>query len=166
MRAPVARFVAVVAVAATVLVLVAWSGSAAPAIDGQPLGSGTRQNSEIGYVLVEIANTGALPVDVARVTWPTQGLRDPHLFVGPVEGAPLDMQPLGPLGAFSLAGGERRALMVRGTIDCPLPGLEVTVASDPVEIVAKPAAGPSRTIELDVARPGQENEIALPCPPR
>lgn len=163
MRAPVGRFVAVVAVVATVLLLAAWSGAGAPALQAQSTGEGTADGGRSGYLVVWIHNTGSLPVEIDRVAWRSDGLADTEVLIGSTDHAPEDARPFRP---FTLDGGEQRAVVLQGTIACPLPGDVVTVGADPMRVTATPAAGPSRTITFSLDAPGQGMERTLPCPPR
>jgi hypothetical protein len=161
MRRPVLRFVLVVAALAVALGALAWTGAAAPAVTAQTMGEGTEADGELGYLLALVENRGSLPVRVTQATWTSEALGDAELFVGPEAHAPDAMVPFEP---FSLAGGERRVIMLRGTIECPLPGDRVTVATDPLEITAKPAAGPSRHVQFATTGRGPGMDRTLPCP--
>jgi hypothetical protein len=163
MRAPVGRFVGVVATIAAVLLLVAWSGAAAPALQAQTVGEGTADGGRTGYLVVWLHNTGSLPVEVDRVTWRSDALADSEVLVGSTDGAPEDARPFAP---FAIPGGAQRAVVLAGTITCPLPGDVVTVATDPLTVHATPVAGPGRVRTFSMDAPGQGMERTLPCPAR
>lgn len=163
MRAPVARFAAVVAAVAVVLLVTAWTGAAAPALEAQPVGEGTTDGGRTGSLVVWVHNTGALPVEIDRIAWRSDGLVDAEVLIGSTDHAPEDARPFRP---FTLEGGAQRAVVLQGTIACPLPGEVVTVGADPLRVTATPAAGPSRTIAFSQGAHGQGMERTLPCPPR
>lgn len=162
-RSPVARFVGVVAAVAAVLVLVAWSGAGAPAVHAQSVGEGTQDDGRVGYLVAQIHNTGSLPVDIREITWHSDGLTGSEVLVGPIDEAPTGARPFAP---FTLDGDEQVAVVLQGTVTCPLPGDVVTVGTDPLEVEAKPAAGPARTLRFDLDGNGQGMVRTLPCPPR
>lgn len=161
MRHPVLRFVLVVAAVALVLATVAWTGAGAPAVEARTMGEGTMADGRLGYLLATVENRGSLPVEITNASWSSLGLRDTELFVGPEAEAPSNMEPFEP---FSLAGGERRAIMIRGAIDCPLPGDQVTVSTDPLQVSAKPVLGPSRRLVMGATGRDQGTDRTLPCP--
>lgn len=161
MRAPVARFVAVVAVGAIALVLIAWTGAAAPALHALPVGEGTQGGGRTGYLEVWIDNTGSLPVEVRDITWRSSGLTRSRVLVGPTDQVPSGARPFVP---FTLDGGQQVAIVLEGTISCPLPGEVVTVGTEPLVVEAEPAAGPRRELTFDLDEQGMTR--TLPCPPR
>lgn len=163
MRFPILRFVAVVGVAAMVLLGLAWSGAAAPALHASPIGEGTYDHGRTGYLTAELANDGAVPVRVARAAWASDGLADTRLLVGDADAGLAGMHPLEP---FTLDAGERRTVMLLGRIDCPFPGDVVTVSTDPLRVTAKAPVGPSRSIVLRTTGRGAGMERTLPCPDR
>lgn len=163
MRAPIARFVGVVATLGLVLVLAAWTGATAPGLRAQEVGEGTQDDGRTGYLLAQIDNPGTLPVAIGAIRWTSPGLTGEQVLIGPLDGAPDGAAPFEP---FTLDGGQQVAVLLRGAISCPLPGDVVTVTADNVVVEAKPVAGPARqlTLELGGSRAGMER--TLPCPPR